>query len=473
MITARSHVRTQITWLAVMDLTCLVLGSIIGVVLRFGHQEMIEYVFRHLEGWILLFGGVMLGNYLGGTYQLQYTYSRFNLVVTWLFSLGFALLILSITSYSWFIFILGRGVLFLSLASYSLISLFLKLLVYRSLFRSESFTCRTVVLGTGDRAMESVRLLESPHVLPAHKVVACVRVIDSRESYTPHASVAHGIAVMESTPEELPDVVRSLDVRLIVEATDDPAEVKKLYPKLRKLRFRGVERLSRLALCEAYSGRTPLDLVDEEFLTQVSLESGLPLVWRLKRLFDILFSLIACVLLLPVFVLVAFLLKLTAPFSPVLYSQKRVGQFGRVFRIHKLRTMREDAEKGTGPVWSQPGDPRVTRLGRVLRRFRIDEIPQFLNILKGEMSLVGPRPERPEINAELARKIPYYEERENVMPGLTGWAQIRHPYGSTIEDSMRKLEYDLFYIKHLSISLDVQIILSTLRIVVMGREFKV
>jgi lipopolysaccharide/colanic/teichoic acid biosynthesis glycosyltransferase len=138
--------------------------------------------------------------------------------------------------------------------------------------------------------------------------------------------------------------------------------------------------------------------------------------------------------------------------------------------MHKFRTMRDDAEDGTGAVWSTENDPRVTFIGRILRKFRLDELPQFWNILKGEMSLVGPRPERTSIVAELLEQIPFYEEREYAMPGLTGWAQIQYPYGATVDDSKHKLEYDLFYIKNLSLSLDLQIVLRTLRIVVLGKE---
>jgi len=170
----------------------------------------------------------------------------------------------------------------------------------------------------------------------------------------------------------------------------------------------------------------------------------------------------------PVAVLIALLMKLAEPQSPVLYSQTRVGRFGSAFRIYKFRTMREGAEDKTGPVWSADEDTRVTRLGRGLRRFRLDEIPQFINILQGDMSLVGPRPERPELAAELEKRIPFYSERENIMPGLTGWAQIRYAYGNTVEDAVSKLEYDLYYMKHLSFALDLQIVLSTLQIVIFG-----
>ena len=456
-----------------MDLACLTVGSVIGVMLRFGHEEMTEYVFNHLEGWILLFGGVILANYLAGSYRLQYTFSRFNLVVTWLFSLAFALLILSITSYAWFMILLGRGVLVLSLASYSVIALFLKLLIYRNLFRSEAFACRTAILGVGGKARESMRLLENPFILPAHKVVACIRLLESGEEAPGRGPVFDRTVVVDASKEQLEAVVRSLDVNLIVMALEDRELEARVYPQLRRLRFQGTEVMSRLVLAETYSGRTPLDLIDEEFLMQASMESQLPMVWRVKRLFDLLLSLAGCLLFLPVLVVIALAMKLAAPRAPVFYRQLRTGRFGSTFQIYKIRTMRPGAEMETGPVWAEKDDPRITRIGRILRRFRIDEAPQFLNILKGNMSLVGPRPERPEIAAELSASIPYYAERENVMPGLTGWAQIRYPYGNSVDDAKRKLEYDLYYIKHVSLSLDLQVLLSTLRIVLLGKEHTV
>ena len=470
MVAGRSHARMQTTWVAIMDLACLIAGSVVGVMLRFGHEEVTEYVYGHLEGWLLLYGGVLLANYLAGSYKIQYTFSRFNLIVTWAFSLVFAMLILSITSYAWITVVLGRGVLFLSLASYSIMALVLKLLVYRSLFRSDVFLCRTVILGTGARARRLRRMVESDYVLPVHKVVAFIRLPGDQDGIDQAASVVEGVVTMGAVAGGVQDIVRSLDVGLIVLAPDDMAVVKDFSAELRRLRFEGIEVLTPTAVCEIYAGLTPLDLLDDEVLMQVGMESRLPMIRRIKRMTDILLSLVAIVLLAPLGLLVAALVKVSAPRSPVLYSQLRTGQFGREFRILKFRTMREGAEFETGPVWAQENDPRVTRLGRVLRRFRLDETPQFLNILRGDMSLVGPRPERPEIAAELEKRVPFYGERENVMPGLSGWAQVRYPYGSTPDDARRKLEYDLYYIKHLSLALDLQIVLSTIRIVLFGLE---
>jgi lipopolysaccharide/colanic/teichoic acid biosynthesis glycosyltransferase len=146
--------------------------------------------------------------------------------------------------------------------------------------------------------------------------------------------------------------------------------------------------------------------------------------------------------------------------GPVFYSQDRVGQNGQTFKLFKFRTMRTDAENGKS-VWSAPNDPRVTAVGRLLRRTRLDELPQLFNVLVGDMSIVGPRPERPDIVAELTEKLPYYAERHLVKPGLTGWAQISFRYGSTIEDARRKLQFDLYYLKHMSFELDMIILFRT------------
>jgi len=178
-------------------------------------------------------------------------------------------------------------------------------------------------------------------------------------------------------------------------------------------------------------------------------------------------ALVGALVSLPVALLTAVLIKLESP-GPALYKQERVGKNGRPFTIMKFRSMRMDAEKD-GPVWAQTGDDRTTRVGRVIRKIRVDEIPQFWNILKGEMNFVGPRPERPHFVAQLAREIPFYEQRHLIPPGLTGWAQIKYPYGSSIEDARQKLQYDLYYIKNQSLVLDAVILFETVKTILFGR----
>jgi sugar transferase (PEP-CTERM system associated) len=171
---------------------------------------------------------------------------------------------------------------------------------------------------------------------------------------------------------------------------------------------------------------------------------------------------------LPVMAVTGLLVKLTSK-GPILYRQRRVGLNGREFEVLKFRSMYVDAEARTGAVWAKKDDPRITTLGKYLRKFRLDELPQFWNVLAGEMSFVGPRPERPEFVEALSEKIPFYRQRHCVKPGITGWAQVCHKYGDTIEDTITKLEYDLYYIKHLSLALDMYIIFSTLKTVLLGR----
>jgi lipopolysaccharide/colanic/teichoic acid biosynthesis glycosyltransferase len=154
--------------------------------------------------------------------------------------------------------------------------------------------------------------------------------------------------------------------------------------------------------------------------------------------------------------------------GPLFYTQERVGAHGRPFKMLKFRTMRTDAE-AAGAVWAEKDDPRVTRVGRLLRRFRVDELPQLINVLKGEMGVVGPRPERPQFVARLRTQIPYYDLRALVPPGITGWAQIRYPYAASLEEAKEKLKYDLYYVKHLSLFLDLAILFHTAKVVLFGR----
>jgi lipopolysaccharide/colanic/teichoic acid biosynthesis glycosyltransferase len=151
--------------------------------------------------------------------------------------------------------------------------------------------------------------------------------------------------------------------------------------------------------------------------------------------------------------------------GPTFYHQKRVGKNGKEFKIFKLRTMVVDAEKKSGPIWSQKDDPRITRIGRILRRIRLDEIPQFINVLEGHMSIVGPRPERPNFVDEFSKKIPLYKHRLKMKPGITGWAQIKHKYDESLDDVKEKLKYDLYYLENMSLRLDFKIILNTISIV--------
>ncbi|MBI5401950.1 MAG: sugar transferase [Ignavibacteriae bacterium] len=183
-----------------------------------------------------------------------------------------------------------------------------------------------------------------------------------------------------------------------------------------------------------------------------------------KRLIDIFISLFVLVLLSPFLLITAFLIKLTSK-GPVFYTQKRLGKNGKEFKVIKFRSMVQDAEKKSGPTWADKDDPRVTAIGRFMRRVRLDEVPQFLNVLKNDMSIVGPRPERPFFVEQLKKEIPYYSRRLSVKPGITGWAQVKHTYDTSIEDVKTKLQYDFYYIENMSLSLDIRIMIFTILVV--------
>lgn len=179
-----------------------------------------------------------------------------------------------------------------------------------------------------------------------------------------------------------------------------------------------------------------------------------------KRIFDLVAAALVALVTLPLFPLIALAIRIDSP-GTVFYKQDRVGQNGQVFRIYKFRTMRTDAERN-GAVWAMEGDPRITRVGNLMRRSRLDELPQLLNVLRGEMTFVGPRPERPEFTSVLERELPGYAQRHLVKPGLTGWAQVRYRYASSIQDTATKLEYDLYYVRHRSLRFDARILFQTI-----------
>lgn len=189
---------------------------------------------------------------------------------------------------------------------------------------------------------------------------------------------------------------------------------------------------------------------------------------KIKRFSDIVLSIIILTISIPIIIITAIAIKLDSP-GPILFLQERMGKNGKIFKMIKFRSMKNDAEKYSGPVWSKKNDPRVTKVGAFIRKMRIDEIPQFINVLKGDMSIVGPRPERPYFVEKLSKEIPYYKRRLKVRPGITGWAQVKHKYDESIEDVKAKLRYDLFYIENMSLRMDLKILFRTIFVVLLGK----
>ncbi len=270
------------------------------------------------------------------------------------------------------------------------------------------------------------------------------------------------------TIEDIPSIVRARGVdRVVVSLVD--ARGKLPMEKLLEMKLDGVTFDHLPSVYEEYTGKIAVENLRPSWLIFSAGFRKSRTLAAMKRTVDILIAAVGLVAGLPVFMLAALAVKWTSP-GPVVYHQRRVGLRGHIFWVHKFRSMREDAEAATGAVWARAsGDPRVTPIGRFMRQTRLDELPQLWNILVGEMSFVGPRPERPEFVTDLTQAIPYYGQRHIVRPGLTGWAQICYTYGATTEDALQKLQYDLYYIKNLSISLDLYIMFETIKTVVLRK----
>jgi sugar transferase (PEP-CTERM system associated) len=270
------------------------------------------------------------------------------------------------------------------------------------------------------------------------------------------------------TIEDIPSIVRARGVdRVVVSLADARGQLP--MDKLLEMKLdRGVSFDHLASVYEEYTGKIAVENLRPSWLLFSEGFRKTRLLTACKRAIDAAAALAGLIVLSPIMLVVAVLVKATSR-GPVLYHQKRVGQYGRLFTVHKFRSMQADAEAKTGAVWAASNDARVTLVGRVLRRARLDELPQLWNVLVGEMSLVGPRPERPEFVSRLTQSIPFYGLRHVVRPGVTGWAQVRYTYGASVEDALEKLQYDLFYIKHLTISFDLFIVFLTLKTVLLRR----
>ena len=317
------------------------------------------------------------------------------------------------------------------------------------------FRRRAIVVGSGQPA-ELIRQALVEEAAADYEVVGTV--ISAHDAARPTS-----LPDVIGTGQDLPDLVRRHGVSEVVMAyiNEVPDDV---FAGVMACYEQGVTVMPMPVLYEQITGRVPIEHVGERLWALVLPHEGRSRLFSayevIKRGLDIAFALVGLMLfalLLPVLALVIVLDSR----GPVFYRQERIGRAGHVFRIVKLRTMITGAEAVTGPQWAQAGDPRVTRVGRLLRKTRLDEVPQLLNVLRGEMSLIGPRPERPAFIAMLAAEIPFYRTRLAVKPGLTGWAQVRYRYGSSTEDALRKLQYDMYYIRHQSLALDLSIMLKT------------
>jgi sugar transferase (PEP-CTERM system associated) len=325
---------------------------------------------------------------------------------------------------------------------------------YRWMIRQPYLREHVYVLGAGERAKVLVDAMRTNPEL-GMEVVGWA------------GEIGNGSMTREALGSSLMDHVRKRDLDRVIVALGDRRGTMPVR-ELLDLRMSGIRVEDATALMEKVSGKIEVDALYPSWLIFSEGFRLNPTFLFVRRLVSLVFSFICIIVVLPLNPLVSLLIKLTSV-GPILYRQKRVGRNGKVFTCYKFRTMRADAEADVGPTWANDDDPRITKVGRWLRRMRLDEIPQLWNVLRGDMGFVGPRPERPEFVEMLSREIPYYQLRHIIRPGITGWAQTCFPYGGSIEEAREKLKYDLYYIKNMSLSLDFLITVNTLKIVLLGR----
>jgi len=267
--------------------------------------------------------------------------------------------------------------------------------------------------------------------------------------------------------DDIVKIARNLHARAIVIALTE-RRGNLIVDNLVTCKLMGVRIIDYPSFFELMTGKIPVEHINPSWLVQSSGFLITPFIRSLKKVLDLIFSSILLCICLPFFPIIAILIKLDSK-GPVLYFQQRVGRYNKTFTIYKFRSMAMNSEKKTGASWASKNDPRVTTFGAFMRKTRIDELPQLINVLKGEMSFIGPRPERPEFVEQITKVTKYYSERHAIKPGITGWAQVMYPYGASLGDSVEKLRYDLYYINNLSMFLDFLILFETIKIVLFRR----
>ncbi len=402
-------------------------------------------------------GSIVLAMYFQDLYSNLRVRSHTVLIQQTCFSLGVAFLTQAVLNYASPGLQLPRWVMFIG-SAFALAAVPLWRTIFSMLVTDILAAQKVLFVGTNPVVQELAREFQrSPE--RGFRSIGFVEEADGSSDLDPSQIVAKLPAIKQAVTDWGPD---SIVVGLRERRSQLP------MTELLELRFSGIPIEQAGAMYESTFARItirelrPSDLIFTAGLgpKQSSVQMQAVYSWIIGVILITLFS--------PVMLIVAVLVKLTSK-GPVFYRQIRVGKDDKEFVIYKFRSMRVDAEAVTGAVWATKDDPRITPIGTWLRKLRLDELPQLFNVLRGEMSIVGPRPERPEFTRTLEEQIPFYRQRTCVRPGVTGWAQINHKYGDTIEDTIKKLEYDLYYIKHLSLSLDLYIILSTVKTVVLRR----
>lgn len=456
----RYHIPTEFVQLAVIEFIVLVLALYLALEVRFWGNSW-ERSFGAFFPKAILFAVVMQLSLLAfGLYQRQAGRFIDMLVLRIACGLLLGLIPLGVSYYFAPTLFLGRGVLALAVL-FSFVMISIIRLFFRKVVKEHNMWSRVVVLGSGKNA-SLIRDAAKKGELDGLNIVGYVSLPGDQQCVIDANCFVLDKPLVEYAEEK--------DVDEIVIALDDRRQAGLPARELLDCKMSGIDILGMVSFFERRTGKIRLDMLDPSWLYLSDGFHESAFRSAIKRTFDIVAVLLLLPIALPLMLLVCVAVFLESGCrGSVLYHQTRVKQDGRPFQIYKFRSMSQDAEKDGVARWASKNDSRITRVGSVIRKGRLDELPQLFNVLKGDMSFVGPRPERPEFVKQLAEKIPYYEERHRVKPGLTGWAQIRYSYGNTEEDGLEKLQYDLYYVKNYSIFLDMLILLQTAEVVLLSK----
>ena len=393
--------------------------------------------------------------YYNDFYDLTLVHSNREVVVRLLQAAGAASIVLALLYFLQPALMIGNGI-FVSALFVFLVAILGWRLVFNQISGSMKLQERVLFVGTGDTARKVARQILDQHEF-AYRVIG---FIDDDASRIGERIVNPAIV---GTPADIDRLIAEHGIdRIVVGMSDRRGKLP--VEELLRAKMAGVRVEDATTTYERVTGKI---LIDDLRPSWLIFSDGFRVsrVTRLmKRTIDLGLSVILAILSLPLMVVTA-LLVLIEDGRPIFYRQERVGENGRTFTLAKFRSMRKDAEKGGKPIWAKDGDDRITRIGRFIRKTRLDELPQLWNVVRGDMSFVGPRPERPFFVDQLTKEIPFYQQRHTVKPGLTGWAQVKYRYGTSLDDAMEKLRYDLYYIKNLSVIFDLTIVFDTVKVV--------
>jgi sugar transferase (PEP-CTERM system associated) len=433
-----------------------------GFMVRFGPAAgRAELARRSFATFFLVVFVLVVCSYIFEDYNLVRRRSNKEMLADILIAVCVSFVTLSMSYFIIPRLIIGRGLLALSLAVF-VIYQFLWHMLFVIIQYHPSFAERVLVFGTGEAAKNIGDFIRSSNNGFSHVLAGYVAAENGSEP------VAVPGELIVGRVDDLPAVARREKVSQIVVSLQERRGNSSLRHVLLNCKLQGVKIIDAPTFFEPLTGKLMIENMDMNWLIYSDGFRRTPLYAAVKRTIDVLLSFVGIVVSLPFFPLIAALIKLDSP-GPVFFTQTRVGQGEENFTLYKFRTMSENCEQETGAVWAQENDPRIRSIGRFLRKWRIDELPQLYNVIKGDMSFVGPRPERPEFVTELDWQIPFYAKRHFIKPGITGWAQVQYPYGSSVEDAYEKLRYDLYYFKNMSLFQDIKIILKTFRVVIFGR----